>query len=78
MFKGQFDCAISRAFTELSGFAALAEPFIGRAGKIYAMKGKYAKDEITPLIKKDYYLDIHHYKLPFEKSDRFIIKLKDR
>ncbi len=78
LYKGQFDCVISRAFTELSGFIGLAKPFLNSTGKIYAMKGKNVKDEITSSIKADFHLDVHQYKLPFEKSDRFIIKLKDR
>ena len=78
MYKGQFDCVISRAFTELSGFLTLSKPFLNPTGKIYAMKGKHAKDEITASIKADFHLEVHHYKLPFEKSDRFIIKHRIR
>ncbi len=78
IYKEQFDCVISRAFTELSGFIGMAKPFLNPNGKIYAMKGKNAKDEITSSIKADFHLDVHQYKLPFEKSDRFIIKLTDR
>ncbi len=78
MYNGQFDCVISRAFTELSGFVNLAKPFLSPAGKIYAMKGKHAKNEITSTIKKSFNLDAHQYKLPYEKSDRYIIKLEVR
>ncbi len=74
-YKNKFDAVISRAFTELSGFAALASPFLNNKGIIYAMKGKNAEKEMTPVISKKFNFKIDHYQLPFEKSDRYIIKL---
>ena len=74
-YKNKFDAVISRAFTELSGFVGLACPFLSEAGTIYAMKGKHADQEITPAILKKFDLKTDHYQLPFEKSDRLLIKL---
>ena len=74
-YKGKFDGVISRAFTELSGFLSLATPFLNKTGSIYAMKGKKAETEITSDILKSFKLDTHHYQLPYEKSDRCLIKL---
>lgn len=70
-----FDAVISRAFTELSRFTGLALPFLTKQGAIYAMKGKQAKKEITPAILDTFDLTPHQYQLPFEKSNRFLIKL---
>jgi len=74
-YKNKFDAVISRAFTELSGFIDLASPFLNKKGTIYAMKGKHADQEITPAILKKFDLKKNYYQLPFEKSDRFVIKL---
>lgn len=74
-YKHKFDAVISRAFTDLSGFVELAVPFLNSKGTIYAMKGKNAEKEITPGILKKFDFKIDHYLLPFEKSDRYLIKL---
>ena len=74
-YKNKFDAVISRAFTKLSNFADLASPFLKPGGKIYAMKGKHARQEITPAITGKFDLKTDHYRLPFEKSDRYLIKL---
>jgi len=74
-YKNKFDAVISRAFTELSNFTALAYPFLSNNGAIYAMKGKHADQEITPYILKKFNIQTNHYQLPFEKSDRYMIKL---
>lgn len=73
--KNRFDAVISRAFTDLSRFVELAAPFLNKKGAIYAMKGKNADQEITPGILEHYNLTTDHYRLPFEKSDRYVIKL---
>lgn len=43
---GQFDVVVSRAFTSLVKFIEIAEPFLKRTGKIVAMKGSAAEDEV--------------------------------
>jgi len=74
-YKNKFDAVISRAFTKLSGFAEFAVPFLNNKGTIYAMKGKNAEKEITSAISEKFDFKIDHYQLPFEKSDRYMIKL---
>ncbi|MDA3791468.1 MAG: 16S rRNA (guanine(527)-N(7))-methyltransferase RsmG [Desulfobacula sp.] len=74
-YKNKFDAVISRAFNELSSFIALSSPFLSNKGVIYAMKGKHADQEITPAILEKFDLQTNHYQLPFEKSDRYMIKL---
>lgn len=74
-YKNKFDAVISRAFTDLSTFVDLATPFLNKKGVIYAMKGKNAKQEITPAILNNFNLTFDHYMLPFEQSDRVLIKL---
>lgn len=74
-FKNRFDAVISRALTDLSSIVALAVPLLNQTGKIYAMKGKHALEEITPSIYENFDIKTDHYQLPFEKSDRYMIRL---
>jgi 16S rRNA (guanine527-N7)-methyltransferase len=41
----RFDWVVSRAFTDLVNFAAMAAPLVNGEGKIVAMKGKGGRDE---------------------------------
>ena len=75
LYKNKFDAVISRAFTELSGFLQLAFPLLNKEGTIYAMKGKHADREIKPAMLRKFDLKMNHYQLPFEKSDRYVIRL---
>ncbi|MBT3178910.1 MAG: 16S rRNA (guanine(527)-N(7))-methyltransferase RsmG [Desulfobacula sp.] len=75
IYKNKFDAVISRAFTNLSNFVNLGSPFVSEKGTLYAMKGKHAKKEITSAISDKFALKTDHYLLPFEKSDRYMIKL---
>lgn len=70
-----FDVVISRAFTELERFVKLSLPYLKDNGCILAMKGKNATDEITPWINENFAVTSFAYKLPFEQSDRKVIKL---
>jgi 16S rRNA (guanine527-N7)-methyltransferase len=77
-YKNKFDAVISRAFTDLSGFADLAIPLLNHEGVIYAMKGKNADQEISVDVQKNFDLHARHYCLPFEKSGRAMIRLSVR
>ncbi len=70
-----YDAVMSRAFAGLEKFVGFAFPLLKPAGKIYALKGKQAPDEITPALKSEFEIRTDHYQLPFEKSDRYIIQL---
>ena len=73
---GTYDAVISRAFTGLEKFVELAFPLLKPEGKIYALKGKQAPEEITPILLSQFEIKTDHYQLPFEKSDRYMIRLK--
>lgn len=73
-----YDAVISRAFAGLEKFVDLSLPLLKPQGKIYALKGKQAPDEITPELKSQFEIRTDHYQLPFEKSDRYMIQLKRR
>jgi 16S rRNA (guanine527-N7)-methyltransferase len=44
---GSFDWVVSRAFSDLSSFVTLAEPLLKRDGRIVAMKGRNAAQEVS-------------------------------
>jgi len=73
-----YDAVISRAFAGLEKFVGFALPLLKLEGKIYALKGKQAPDEITPALKSQFEIRTDHYQLPFEKSDRYMIQLTAR
>ena len=75
-YAGNFDAVMSRGFAGLEKFVDLALPLLRPGGKIYALKGKKAEEEITPALKSRFEIRIDHYQLPFEKSDRYMIQLK--
>ncbi len=75
-YAKSFDAVISRGFSGLEKFVGLALPLLKPGGKIYALKGKQAEEEITPALRSRFEIRIDHYQLPFEKSDRYMIRLK--
>ena len=75
-YAENFDAVMSRGFAGLEKFVDLALPLLRPGGKIYALKGKKAEEEITPALKSRFEIRIDHYQLPFEKSDRYMIQLK--
>jgi 16S rRNA (guanine527-N7)-methyltransferase len=74
-FPNRFDAVISRAFTDLGRFVDLSLPLLHPGGRIYAMKGKHLDMEITPDLSGRFECKTHHYRLPFEKADRYVIRL---
>ena len=77
-YAGSFDLAVSRAFSALDKFVGLAQPLIKPDGWISAMKGKNFSEEIFSSIKAAYDIQTDHYQLPFEKSDRYMLLLKQK
>ncbi len=73
-----FDGVISRAFTELERFVDLSLPLLNQNGRIYAMKGKHLEMEMTQALKDRFEYKINHYPLPFEKADRYVIRLSKK
>ncbi|MFH2093001.1 MAG: 16S rRNA (guanine(527)-N(7))-methyltransferase RsmG [Pseudomonadota bacterium] len=74
-YARQFDGVISRAFADLSKYIDLAHPFIKPGGSLYAMKGRQGLEEVTSDMQEKYTIITKHYQLPFEKSERYVIKL---
>ena len=77
-FSKRFDIVISRAFTDLSRFVDLSWPLLNVNGRIYAMKGKHLEMEITPDLSERFECNTYHYLLPFEKADRYLIRLSKK
>jgi 16S rRNA (guanine527-N7)-methyltransferase len=75
---GSYDAVISRAFAGLEKFVGFSLPLLKPGGTIYALKGKHAPEEITDDLKSKFIIRTDHYQLPFEKSDRYVIQLKER
>ncbi len=77
-FAGQFRGVISRAFSGLEKFVILAQPFLKPGGTIYAMKGKLTPGDITPFLKENFIVRTDHYRLPFEKSHRHMVRFQKK
>lgn len=46
-YGGRFELVVSRAFSDIVSFATLAVPFLGKKGRMIAMKGKGGEDEAS-------------------------------
>jgi 16S rRNA (guanine527-N7)-methyltransferase len=74
---GKFSLITSRAFTRLDHFVSLAAPLLAENGRIIAMKGSSADDEITisnDILKSlGFTITSHHsYKLPANMGNRVL------
>ncbi|MDD9304736.1 MAG: 16S rRNA (guanine(527)-N(7))-methyltransferase RsmG [Desulfobacter sp.] len=70
-----YDAVMSRGFSGLESFVDYAAPFLTPSGKIYALKGENAQNEITPAVRSRFDIKIDHYLLPFLKADRYLLRL---
>lgn len=73
-----YDAVICRGFADLEKFVDLALPMLRPAGRIYALKGEHAQEEITPALEQNFEISTTRYCLPFEKSDRYLVCLIPR
>ena len=76
--SGYFDVIISRAFSRLDTFISLAIPLLSVDGKIIAMKGPAAEEEvereISCLVDNGLHISgIQTYSLPHNKGERCIV-----
>jgi 16S rRNA (guanine527-N7)-methyltransferase len=76
-----FDVVVSRAFTSLSAFAALALPFLAAEGRIVAMKGAEGERELTaarPQLEEMGLVctGVRHLQLPDSWAERTLILLR--
>lgn len=77
----RFDWLTSRAFTSLASFVELAEPYSGPAGRIIAMKGPQAVEELAVYRKSasaaEFVLERQlEFRLPFSGADRRLLVLR--
>jgi len=70
-----YDAVISRGFADLEKFVDFARPMLKPGGRIYALKGDHAQEEISSTLEQEYKITMDHYRLPFEKSDRYLLCL---
>lgn len=74
-----FDCAVSRAFSELGLFCRLAAPFIKPGGMLLAMKGSDKKELAAALATPPGGFTctaLHTYELPQHKGKRSLVVLQ--
>jgi len=82
-YKGTFNCIVSRAFSELSGFVKLALPHLADDGVIVAMKGrdgkKDAEDSEAELNRIGVVVStVHEFQLPLLKDARSLIIIRKK
>lgn len=76
--RDAYDIVTARAVAKLSGLNELCLPFVKKGGKFAAMKGADPTEEVNEAKRSLVELKgglsrVHHFKLPFEQSDRHII-----
>lgn len=71
----QFDCIISRAFSELSDFVNLTQSLVAKDGFWLAMKGVYPYDEIARLPVFSKLQTVSVLKVPFVDAERHLVRL---
>ena len=73
-----YDAVTARGFADLGKLAKLAGPLLAPGGRIYALKGAHALEEITPELKKQFHITYETYSLPFVDAQRFVVILEVR
>lgn len=74
----QYDYVVSRAFTQIPALIEKGLPVLKNGGSIIALKSKNIFNEINKEIKKHFSIETKKYILPFENSDRYIIKITSK
>src|SRR6056297_1876736 len=73
-----YDAVTARGFADLGKLATLAGPLLAPGGRIYALKGAHALEEITPELKTRFHITHETYSLPFVDAQRFVVILEAR
>lgn len=73
-----YDAVTARGFADLGKLARLAFPMLGPRGRIYALKGAHALEEITPELERRFHITHKAYTLPFVDDQRFVVILEAR
>ncbi|NDY74208.1 16S rRNA (guanine(527)-N(7))-methyltransferase RsmG [Desulfobacter hydrogenophilus] len=71
-----YDAVTARGFADLGKLAALAGPMLVSGGRIYALKGAHALEEITPELATQFHITHKSYTLPFVDAQRFVVILE--
>ncbi len=82
-YAGKFSLITSRAFTRLDSFVSMAVPLLARGGRLIAMKGGDAEEELAvcnDTLKNLGYAvtEIHYYDLPFKMGKRSLVMMTAR
>jgi len=73
-----YDTVTARGFADLGKLAGLAGPMLAPGGRIYALKGAHALEEITPELETRFHITHKSYTLPFVDAQRFVVILEAR
>ena len=73
-----YDAVTARGFADLGKLAGLAGPMLAPGGRIYALKGEHALEEITPELEKQFHITHKSYTLPFVDAQRVVVILETR
>jgi 16S rRNA (guanine527-N7)-methyltransferase len=73
-----YDAVTARGFADLEKLAELAGPMLAPGGRIYALKGANAQQEITAELEKNFFIKHSLYTLPFVEAKRVVVVLQAR
>ncbi|WP_035238162.1 16S rRNA (guanine(527)-N(7))-methyltransferase RsmG [Desulfobacter vibrioformis] len=73
-----YDAVTARGFADLGKLAKLACPMLRPHGRIYALKGAHALEEITPELEAQFHIIHKPYCLPFVDAQRVVVILETR
>ncbi|HBT88581.1 MULTISPECIES: 16S rRNA (guanine(527)-N(7))-methyltransferase RsmG [Desulfobacter] len=73
-----YDAVTARGFADLGKLARLASPMLVPGGRIYALKGAHAPEEITSELERQFHITHKPYSLPFVDAQRFVVILEIR
>lgn len=71
-----FDTVVSRAFTELGGFAEIGSAFVRKDGRIVAMTGKQTGHAVGDRVHACEVTAIEAVAVPFVDAERHVVSLK--
>ncbi len=71
-----YDGVTARGFANLGKLARLAAPMLAPGGRIYALKGAHALEEITPELETQFHITCKSYRLPFVHDQRCVLILE--
>jgi 16S rRNA (guanine527-N7)-methyltransferase len=71
-----YDAVTARGFADLGKLAALAGPMLVPGGRIYALKGEHAFEEISPELEATFHITHEYYTLPFVDAQRVVVILQ--